>query len=156
MKIKVILILSMVILLTLFACDIDSNLSDEPIKPESGENSVSYISITVGNSVFSAKLYDNETAREFTEILPMTLNMSELNSNEKYYNLPDSLSTDSERAGSIKSGDLMLYGSDCLVLFYESFSSSYSYTRLGYIENPNGLAAALGSGSVEVTFTASE
>ena len=49
----------------------------------------------------------------------------------------------------------MLFGSDCLVLFYESFSSSYSYTRLGSVDDPSGLAAVLGQGSVEVTFQAS-
>lgn len=48
----------------------------------------------------------------------------------------------------------MLYGSDCLVLFYETFTSGYSYTRLGSVEDPAGLAAALGRGSVSVTFRA--
>jgi len=49
-------------------------------------------------------------------------------------------------------GDLMLYGNNTLVLFYESFNSSYSYTKLGYVDNPTGLAAALGNGNVVVKF----
>ena len=46
----------------------------------------------------------------------------------------------------------MLYGSTCIVLFYESFSTSYRYTRIGRVDNPAGLAAAVGSGSVTVSF----
>ena len=49
-------------------------------------------------------------------------------------------------------GDLMLYGSNTLVLFYKPFSTSYNYSPIGRIESPLGLAAALGSGNVTVTF----
>ena len=53
---------------------------------------------------------------------------------------------------NINAGDLMLYGSNCLVIFYESFSTSYSYTKIGHIDNPEGLAETLGSGNIKVTF----
>ena len=62
-------------------------------------------------------------------------------------------SVSSERPGTIREGDLMLWGSSCIVLFYGTFQSSYSYTRLGRIENPEGLAEAVGSGSVQVSFS---
>lgn len=74
----------------------------------------------------------------------MAVNMSELNGNEKYYYLLDDLPTASSRPGIIHAGDLMLYGSSCLVRFYESFRTSYSYTRLGSVDNPSRLASALG------------
>ena len=51
----------------------------------------------------------------------------------------------------IHTGDIMLYGSNCIVLFYEDFSTSYSYTPIAYIEDTNGLKSALGSGDVTVT-----
>lgn len=111
------------------------------------------ITITVSGQTFSATLLDNETARQLAEQLPLTLNMSELNGNEKYFYMDMELPTDSYQPGQINAGDLMLYGDNCLVLFYESFSSGYSYTRLGGIDDPAGLAEALGAGSVEVTFS---
>ncbi|MBD5111305.1 MAG: hypothetical protein HDT42_02040 [Ruminococcaceae bacterium] len=110
------------------------------------------IKITVNGRAFSATLYDNETARAFKERLPLTLDMSELNGNEKYYYLPEGLPKNSSRPSGINTGDIMLYGSDCLVIFYDSFSTSYSYTPIGKIDGPNGLAAALGSGNVQVSF----
>lgn len=60
--------------------------------------------------------------------------------------------TESYRPGMIRAGDLMLYGSSCVVLFYETFSSGYSYTRLGRIDNPEGLSATVGGGNVTVSF----
>jgi len=46
----------------------------------------------------------------------------------------------------------VLYNSNTLVLFYETFATSYRYTRLGRLDNPTGLATALGRGHVAVTF----
>lgn len=80
----------------------------------------------------------------------MTITMNEMNGNEKYYNFPDNLPTDSYRPGTIQKDDLMLYGSNCLVLFYETFASSYSYTRIGKVDNTAGLTEAVGSGNVNV------
>lgn len=111
------------------------------------------IEITVNGYTFLAELYDNDTAKALMERLPLALDMSELNGNEKYCYLSDSLPTNSSRPSGIHTGDIMLYGSDCLVIFYESFSTSYSYTPIGKINDPDRLAAALGSGSVQVTFS---
>lgn len=110
------------------------------------------IEITVNGRTFSATLYDNETAAAFKERLPLALDMSELNGNEKYYYLPQDLPTNSSRPSGIHIGDIMLYGNSCLVLFYEDFSTSYSYTPIGRIDDPDGLAAALGSGNVQIIF----
>ena len=82
----------------------------------------------------------------------MTVTMSELNGNEKLYNFPQNLPTESANPGTIHTGDLMLYGSITLVLFYKSFPTIYSYTKLGQIDHPSGLAAAVGSGNITVTF----
>jgi hypothetical protein len=46
----------------------------------------------------------------------------------------------------------MMYGSNTLVLFYKSFTATYSYTNIGRLDDPAGLEAALGSGNADVTF----
>ncbi|WP_443946444.1 cyclophilin-like fold protein [Pedobacter sp. AW1-32] len=84
--------------------------------------------------------------------LPLTINMEDLNANEKFYYLPTTLPTGASIGGNIQAGDLMLYGNNCLVLFYKGFNTSYSYTRLGFVDNPAGLAVALGTGNVKVKF----
>ncbi len=128
--------------------EIASNLEN---KNEGGEESMR-LNIKVGDKNFKATLESNNTTKSLLEKLPLTINMSELHGNEKYYYFNESLPTNSERIGKINTGDLMLYGSDCLVLFYKSFSTSYSYTRLGHIDNPQGLADVVGSGNITVTF----
>ena len=110
------------------------------------------LKIKIGANVFTATFYDNATAKAFKKMLPMTINMTELNGDEKYYDLPERLPTNASKPGTIQTGDLMLFGSNTLVLFYKTFSPSYSYTKLGRIDNPSGLATALGSGNVTVTF----
>jgi hypothetical protein len=108
--------------------------------------------IKIGTKTFAATLYDNSTATAFKSLLPLTVNMVELNGNEKYFDLPGNLPTDAANPRRIQSGDLMIYGSNTLVLFYKSFATSYSYTRLGRITDAEGLAAAVGSGNVTVTY----
>lgn len=110
------------------------------------------IKITVNSLNFTATLLDNNSAKAFKKMLPLTINMNELNSNEKYYDFLNSLPTNSSNPRTIKKGDLMLYGSNTLVLFYKSFSTPYSYSKIGSIDNPNGLEEALGTGNVSVTF----
>lgn len=110
------------------------------------------INIKIGNTSFTAKLYDNEIAKAFADMLPLTLDMNELNGNEKYYNLKNALPTNITDTDKINTGDIMLYGNNCIVLFYDSFSTSYSYTKIGYIVNPEGLAETVGSGNITITF----
>lgn len=130
------------------------NVSDtaEDAAPEQAASEIA-ITLTVNGQIFSATLLDNETAHQLAEQFPLTLNMSELNGNEKYFYMDRELPTDTYQPGQINAGDLMLYGNNCLVLFYESFSSGYSYTRLGRVDDPAGLAEPLGADSVEVAFS---
>lgn len=108
--------------------------------------------ITIADQVFTATLADTPAAREFKAMLPLTLNMSDYNRNEKVAGLPKSLTTTTSTPRTIQTGDLMLYGSSSLVVFYQTFPNIYNYTRIGTITNPSGLAAAVGSGSITIQF----
>ena len=109
--------------------------------------------MTVGERRFAITLTDNAAARAFAAQLPLTLDMSELNGNEKHAELPKPLPANASRPGTIRSGDLMLYGADTLVVFYLTFQSSYSYTRLGRVDDPSELPRALGPRGVRVVFS---
>ena len=110
------------------------------------------INIIIGSKTFTATLADSETGEAFAALLPLSVTMNELNGNEKYHYLSSSLPTAAYQPGTIHAGDLMLYGNNCVVLFYKTFNTSYSYTRIGSIDDPSGLASALGSGNVSVRF----
>lgn len=125
---------------------------DSSMENTVSSNSESDLTMTISanNATFEVVLTDNEAARQLKSMLPMTLEMSAM-AHEKYYYFDESFPTETYSPGQIEIGDIMLYGSRCLVIFYESFSTSYTYTRLGKIENTAGLANALGSSSVTVT-----
>jgi hypothetical protein len=110
------------------------------------------VRIKIGSSTFTATLFGNATATAFKAMLPMIIKMTELNENEKYFSLSNNLPTNASNPGTIHTGDLMMYGSNTLVLFYETFSTSYSYTKIGHIDDTSGLVSAVGSGNVTVTF----
>lgn len=109
------------------------------------------LEIRVGDESFTAVLEDNDSVKALVGRLPMTMEMEEMNGNEKFCYLQEALPAAAENIGQIRSGDLMLFGDDCLVLFYEDFHTSYNYTRLGHIKDVSGLKAALGSGDVTVS-----
>lgn len=116
------------------------------------KNETMQIKITIGSAVFTASLADNPAAEAFRAMLPLTVDMNEHNRNEKYSDLPDRLPAAAVHPGTIQKGDIMLFGSSTLVLFYKTFTSSYSYTRIGRLDTTDGLEEALGKGTVTVTF----
>ena len=108
--------------------------------------------MTVNGKTFDIVLEDNDTVSALKGLMPLTIEMSELNGNEKYYYLDTELPSASERVGKINEGDIMLYGDNCLVVFYDSFSTPYSYTKIGHVSDISGFADTLGNGGVTVAF----
>lgn len=157
MKQKFLIIILVFSFLKVFACcskEEEHHLMDTINSENTNNNETmnSKIRITIGSKIFNATLSNNATATAFKAMLPMTINMVELNGNGKYFNLFNNLPVNASNPSNIQDGDLMMYGSNTLVLFYKSFSTSYSYTNLGRIDNTTGLADALGTTNVEITF----
>ncbi len=105
--------------------------------------------VIINNNEYEVKLENNETVNDLLKILPLDIEMKELNGNEKYFYLDENLTSKPVVPEYINSGDIMLYGDNCLVVFYESFKTNYSYTKIGHIDElPN-----FDNGSVKITFT---
>ena len=151
--IKIIPFLLLTITLCLTFCQKEKQST---ISPSIELNMSNKINVKIGNKTFMATLVDNATSKAFVAQLPLNINMIELNNNEKYADLPKTLPTNAAVPSSIQVGDLMLYGSRTLVLFYKGFSTSYSYTKIGKIDDVTGLQAALGAGEVTVSFEVKE
>ncbi len=127
----------------------DVSPSTEDIKEEGNMS----IHIEIEGVSYTVLLEDNDTSKELVEKLPFTLTMSELNGNEFYFYFADSFPNNAISVGEIHTGDLMLYGDDCLVLFYEDFSTSYRYTKIGSVIDADNLKDLAGKESITVVFT---
>lgn len=112
----------------------DNNTTNES-EIDNNMKTTTNITVTINGNNYNAILEDNETAHAFVKLLPQEFSMKELNKNEKYIYIADSLPTNSSNPKHIKVGDIMLYSNDCLVIFYKSFDTNYSYTRVGHIDN---------------------
>ena len=136
-KIKKILLVLIVILIT--GC---SNNKVELPKENNDLGVNNQVKVLIDKKEYTINLEDNETAKEFVNMLPLELNMNELNGNEKYIYLDTTLPTNSSNPKRINVGDVMLYGDNCLVIFYKSFDTNYSYTKIGHIDNLDDLGNA--------------
>lgn len=131
-----------------------SSISDESeISGNKEESSEVTMNIQVGDKSFTAIIEDNLSSEVFIEKLPLAINMSEMNGNEMYYFMDEDIPVDANRPGKVNNGDIMLYGSNCLVVFYKTFNTGYNYTSLGYITDPEGFKDAIDESGGEVIFS---
>ena len=124
---------------------------DSDKKADIPRNQIS-CTLTVKGQKFKTVFYNNKTANALIKKMPMTLTMKELNGNEKYHYFDTEFPTNETSPRKISAGDIMLYGSDCLVAFYKSFTTSYRYTSIGYVEDAAGFVKAVGKGNIKITF----
>ena len=131
-------------------CGENSQATSAEVKEELPVKNSATIQIKDKN--FSVTLEDNPSARAFAKMLPLEVEANELNGNEKYFYLVNDLPNAPVNVRQIHAGDLMLFGSNCLVIFYKDFSTGSKYTRLGKLNNPVDLEKFLGAGNAHVSF----
>ena len=115
-------------------------------------NPENLVRATLNGVELEIALEDNTAADALCDLLPLETTLSELNVNEKYVYLDTALPTDARKPGTIEKGDVMLYGDSCLVVFYETFATSYRYTRLGRVTDPDALDAIADNATVKAVF----
>lgn len=112
--------------------------------------------VEVDGNRFTATLENNKAADTLTEMMqedPVTIQMSDYSGFEKVGSLGTDLPA-SNRQTTTQAGDIVLYQGNQIVIFYGS--NSWSYTRLGRIDDLSGWSEALGDGDVTVTFSLEE
>lgn len=110
------------------------------------------ITLSVNGKSLTATLVDNSATEELLKLLPLTIEMSPYGGFEVVGSLPQSLPTSNSQI-TTEPGDLMLYQGNQLVIFYGS--NSWSYTRLGKIDNATSsiVKDLLGEGNISVTLS---
>ena len=122
------------------------------MQEDNKENMGDKMRIVINDKSYDVSLEKNSTVNDLRDLLPLDITMQDLNENEKYYYLDKLIASDPIQIKEIKKGDIMLYGSDCLVIFYKDFDTHYPYTKIGHIDNPDDLEEVLGSKDVNIKF----
>ena len=143
--------------------NVETQVGAEPAGQESAEQNDKEetamdrkMTVEVGGSQFTATLEDNETVDALVQMMgenPVTIQMSDYAGFEKVGSLGASLPTSNSQT-TTQAGDIVLYQGNQIVIFYGS--NSWSYTRLGRIDDLTGWESALGNGDVTVTFSLEE
>ena len=130
-------IICLLFLLTIFVitgCSLNKE-RNKNISDNSSSEVINSVKVVINDIDYKIDLEDNETTRSFVNLLPKKFNMIDLNGNEKYVYLDKSIPTNTYYPEKIYAGDVMLFGSNCLVIFYKSFNTSYGYTKIGHIND---------------------
>lgn len=125
-------------------------IATSQVSEDSEGKSHNWMRLRMNGEVFELELADNSTAKELLLIVPDRFTMRDLHQNEKYYDLPQSLPMHEEQVNRVEAGDVMLYGKNTFVIFYQSVTTDYSYTRIGHIRAAEKLADQLGNDEVVV------
>ena len=116
-----------IIFLSIVGCEKNSNNVTEKVSDT--------VKVFINDKEYKLNLYDNETVSSLVKLFPLEVTMKTLSENEVYVYLDEKFPTNSSNPKTINAGDVMLYGDNCLVIFYKTFNTSYSYTKIGHIND---------------------
>lgn len=120
-----------------------------------GKDGTMNITVTIGGTEYAAQLEDNAAARELFTLFPLSVEMKEWQPNKEYYaGLDKTINGKAPAAKAIAAGDIMLYSSRSLVIFYDSSANTAGYVKLGHIPDSKNLKAALDGAKGSVVFSA--
>ena len=117
--------------LFLFGCKNNQNINnEEQINVE--ENVV--MKLFIDNNEVEVSWLNNNSVKELSNLCPLTINMHEYGGFEQTGLIGKTISSSDKRIDVIP-GDIVLYNSNQISVFYNS--SSWSYTKLGHINLSN-------------------
>lgn len=91
----------------------------------------------INQKKYKVIFYENNTTKEILKMIPISINMSDFNGNEKMYVLDKKLPVSEIYPWEINAWDIMLWQDNTLVIFYKSFKTEYAYTKIWYFEDIN-------------------
>ena len=118
-----------------FVANTPNQYIEEFIEENNIKEVVSSMKVIINDKEYTLNLESNLTAQKLVELAPLEITMAELNGNEKYKYLNTAFPVKQTKPGKIEKGDVMLYENGCIVIFYKSFNTSLSYTKIGHIDD---------------------
>ena len=126
--------------------------AEEPVEEEIKDK---MLKMMIGDKEVSVDWENNESAEALKDLCaeePLVIQMSMYGGFEQVGSIGTRLPSDDEQT-STSAGDIVLYSSNQIVVFYGS--NSWAYTRLGHITDQDaaGMTDLLGNGDVTITIS---
>ncbi len=91
--------------------------------------------VTIDGKQYTATSESTKAAENFLNNLPLSLEMIEINENEKRGYTYFKLATDAKKLGKVEIGDILLSGDSYVIIATKTFKTSDKYTKIGHIQN---------------------
>lgn len=132
--------------------DAEQQGAEEPVEEEVKEK---MLKMMIGDTEVSVDWENNDSVEALKGLCaeePLVIHMSMYGGFEQVGSIGTRLPSDDEQT-STSAGDIVLYSSNQIVVFYGS--NSWAYTRLGHISDQNaaGMTDLLGNGNVTITIS---